>query len=167
MKNSIYERAKLSRIILKAVNRHLFRWPLWGAIIMSFMIGILLHVKEVKFVSVMREINVQIFNVAIAETSLILAAMAIIIVVYNKSILKQIINVGNGTFEGFIFPYIWGASLWTILAIGSLFFSLFPRFLEIFSIVIVYLGLVIYAICFMLYIIGELIQHVMLSSEIE
>ena len=101
---------------------------------------------------------------------MIVAAIAIIIIIYNKKDLHLIINGDNHTFEGFIFPYKWGSAIWGVLAVVSLISNLVEIKVNNMTEEIAYLSwlfLLLYCTFYMVYIISEVVQHVMLSAKLE
>ncbi|MCI1912948.1 MAG: hypothetical protein LKJ06_07940 [Schleiferilactobacillus harbinensis] len=109
-------------------------------------------------------------SMSVGAIGVILAAIAILVVIFSRQGLARIVAADEQTFEGFIFPYRLSATIWAILAVWSLFVPLLNNGLNIsvkLAIAYVWLFLILYAMLYVLYLIGEIIQNILLSAEIE
>lgn len=171
--DSIFERVKLKHLMNVVPKKHFFNWSFYVSTLIAIIYYIYTYgniAAQKHFISFMNENSMQYFSVGISAISMILAAFAITVVVYSKKDLHLIALHDKRTFEGFIFPYIWGAIVWAILAVVSIMSNIVPINMGLTISYIVYtcwLFLVLYASMFTVYIIQELLQHVLLSATIE
>ncbi|MBS1004950.1 hypothetical protein JK163_01265 [Levilactobacillus brevis] len=153
-------------------KRVVLNWSLYTAIALTSL-GVLLlsgYGGVSKLHKVMSNRAVDLFSCSIGAISMILAAIAIAVVIYNKKDLHLIVLGDRVSAEGFVFPYRYGATLWGILALVSFFSELLPEtnnYSMFYSSNVLWLFLTIYCVCFTLYLIGEVIQHMLLSAMIE
>lgn len=154
-------------------KKHYFNWSFYTSALISIIYYVYSYkniIVQRRFISFMNKNSMQFFSVGISAISMILAAFAITVVVYSKKDLHLIAMHDKKTFEGFIFPYIWGASVWAVLVVVSIMSNIVSIDMNMEILYIVYtiwLFLVLYASTFTVYIIQELLQHVLLSATIE
>lgn len=167
-----YKRSGFWHGMFSVGTRVIFNWSLYTSFLLSVGIWIILSNSGgiVKLHKVMIDRSVDLFSCSIGAISMILAAIAIAVVIYNKKDLHMIVTADETTAEGFVFPYRYGATLWSVLGLISFLSPFFPNTDNevIFSSTnLSWLFLTIYCVLFTLYLIGEVIQHMLLSAMVE
>ncbi|WP_338213823.1 hypothetical protein [Companilactobacillus muriivasis] len=172
-KSDVYERSKFLHQICVIPKRQIINWSFYCSITIVIIYSYFVfknNVYRIRFFSFMNNNSMSFFSIAVSAISMIVAAIAIIIIIYNKKDLHLIINGDNHTFEGFIFPYKWGSVIWGVLATISLLSNLMSLKVNNFVKDLYYLFwmfLLLYCTFYMIYIINEVVQHVMLSAKLE
>lgn len=178
----IYKRSKLIHQIEVIPKRHIFNLSFYIPLVIVFIflcsiMNVFNHTKAiinehklVEITNFLRNNSMNIFSIAITAISMIMAAIAIIIVLYERNDLHKIIIHDDVTFEGFIFPYKWGSILWATVALSSFSVNLFNVKLNssfLLFLVCLFTFLLLYSSLYMIYLINEVIQHVMMASYID
>ncbi|MHC9536894.1 hypothetical protein ACVQ8P_03730 [Dellaglioa sp. BT-FLS60] len=171
--DEIYKRSKMIHLMKVVSKKHFFNWSIYLSAITSILFVISVwndKTSQEHFTLFMKQNSMVFFSAGIGAIAMILAAIAIIIVIYNKKNLHLIVTSDKKTFEGFIFPYRWGASLWALLTVISIMINIIPYKITGDLKILLYTGwlwLVLYCINFTVYLIGEVVQHVLLSATFE
>lgn len=111
-----------------------------------------------------------IFSVSISSLGLILAALALLLVIFNKKTMH--LATIAGVFQQFLLPYYVSAISWTSLSLISYFYILFynaPFMLEHDSIKLVLgftiIGLTVYSIFYTMRLVGSIISNTLLAAN--
>lgn len=165
------EKNSLIRLIGVAGSRHLFRWPLYISFIITTIIILVnkLFSKKRFLIQFSIDHSFDLFVLSISAVAIILTALGLIMVIYKKEFLKNVLktdlNKNNNTFGGFVSPYVFGSLLWLIVAIISIFICV--THIINYYLAYIYLFFLIYSSIFIFYIITEIIEHVIVSIIIE
>lgn len=170
--NEAYRRSAFWHGISSVGPRVIFNWSLYTSLLLSAGIWVLLDNNGgiVKLHKIMIDRSVDLFSCSIGAISMILAAIAIAVVIYNKKDLHLIVTADEKTAEGFVFPYRYGATLWGVLGLVSFLSPFFPdtnNAVVFYATNLLWLLLTVYCVLFTLYLIGEVIQHMLLSAMVE
>lgn len=123
-----------------------------------------------KFIeNVLLEANT-IFSVSISSLGLILAALALLLVIYNKRTMH--LATAAGVFQQFLLPYYVAAISWTSLSLISYFYILFfnSPFIEKNELIKLILGftiidLTVYSIFYTMRLVGSIISNTLLAAN--
>lgn len=147
-----------------------FNWSFWLSLVLIFFVFLINMTGSVEGLREFLHANaMNIVGISVSAIGIILAAIAVVVVIYKREDLARIVAADSRTFESFIFPYRFSASIWGLLAVVSLFNGAVKVDVSSITLNIIYLGwfwLFLYSILYSLYLIGEIIQQVILSSEI-
>lgn len=166
--DEIMNRTKIRHILYFTFKRHLFHWPLYTAIIFTFLSTMTLHWSKRPYLTIKNLYIIlgkhldNIISLSISSLSIVIAAFAIIFIIYSRGMLKIFIDIPGGI-EGFVSPYIWAAIIWCTLACISFYFSI-----SILKNNLIYLSVIFlfyYGSMLMIYLLLEILQHLMLSLK--
>lgn len=109
-----------------------------------------------------------LLTTSVGSIGIILAAMAIAVVIFDKKSMHMIYEAGNGL-EQFLFSYWVAAVLWAITALTSLFYlifiTIFPgniiQYINYF-----YIFVFIYSISYTIRLIGDVIRMSLLAAKV-
>lgn len=170
--NDAYVRSQFWHGLSTVGDRVILNWSLYvtAALTLSLVLILICTKKFGKVHAFLIAQSMTIFSCSVGALSMILAAIAVAVVIYNKRDLHIIVTTTDKAAEGFIFPYRYGASIWAILALVSFTSNLLPstKWGSVYYITnVLWLFWTFYCIIFTLYLIGEIIQHMLLSAIVE
>lgn len=183
-KKIIKNNRSFSKLINVAMKRHFFKWPFWTSLTLTlFSLVCLLNEKIYSnFTNFLKNQSMNLFSLSVSSIAIILTALAIILVTYKPeqikafliaSIRSEVSSDTKDTFKGFVSPYILGVLSWEMVAFLSLLYKILFMFnlpymfglpILMISVSFIYVFFIIYSIIFLIYLVLEIIEHIILSS---
>lgn len=161
--DEIINRTKIRNILRVICKRHLFHWPFFVAIIFTLFSVFTLHWSKPHVENLYPIIDKHldtIISLSISSLSIVIAAFAIIFIIYSRNNLRLFMDVPDGI-EGFVSPYIWAAIVWCTLSCISFYSLIYKNNLLYLSMVFLFY----YGSLLMIYLLLEILQHLMLSLK--
>lgn len=183
-KKIIKNNRSFSKLINVAMKRHFFKWPFWTSLTLTLFSLICLLNKKIysNFTNFLKNQSMNLFSLSVSSIAIILTALAIILVTYKPeqikafliaSIRSEVSSDTKDTFKGFVSPYILGVLSWEMVAFLSLLYKILFMFnlpymfglpILMISVSFIYVFFIIYSIIFLIYLVLEIIEHIILSS---
>lgn len=183
-KKIIKNNRSFSKLINVAMKRHFFKWPFWTSLTLTLFSLICLLNEKIysNFTNFLKNQSMNLFSLSVSSIAIILTALAIILVTYKPeqikafliaSIRSEVSSDTKDTFKGFVSPYILGVLSWEMVAFLSLLYKILFMFnlpcmfglpILMISVSFIYVFFIIYSIIFLIYLVLEIIEHIILSS---
>lgn len=171
IKKEISKKASFIFQLKQTYKSHILNWTLYTSAILTVLLFLSINEsgQQQIFNSRVVEVSKGMFGIAVSALGIILAAVAVTIVLYSRRNLHKMV-FEEEIMAGLLFPYRYVSVLWTIVGLLSFFASLVQFRIPLSLCVVfncVYCFLIMYAVTYFMYVISEIVQHVITAAFVE
>lgn len=171
VKKEISKKARFIFQLRQTYESHILNWTLYTSVFLTLLLFLSINIsgQQQVFNSRVVEISKGMFSIAVSALGIILAAVAVTIVLYSRRNLHKMV-FEEKIMAGLLFPYRYVSLLWTIVGLLSFFSGLVQFNISLSLRVIlncIYCFLIVYAVVYFMYIISEIVQHVITAAFVE
>lgn len=171
IKKNISEKSNFFFQLRQSGRQHICNWTLYLSLIIAVLLGFVIELTKGQKVFNQHVVTISsdMIGTAISALGIILAAVAVTVVLYSRRSLHSMVE-DKSIMSGLLFPYRYIAFLWAMIGILSFLGQLVEINLSLFVCTIInwmYCFLIMYAIIYFMYIISEVVQHVITSAYVE
>ncbi|KAF0365235.1 hypothetical protein GBP13_00810 [Pediococcus acidilactici] len=171
IKKEISEKASFIFQLKQTYKSHILNWTLYVSVFFTILLffSISKFGQQQAFNSRVVDVSKGMFSISVSALGIILAAVAVTIVLYSRRNLHKMV-FEKEIMAGLLFPYRYVSLLWTIVGLLSFFASLVQFNIALSLCVFlncIYCFLIVYAVTYFLYVISEIVQHVITAAFVE